>query len=74
MIQEWEGNLSLFSFWLDTENVVMKREQTKIKKKDFMEAKNIVTEWKFILEIIKENWISDFEHNLTKIFSAYKEK
>lgn len=39
-----------------------------------METKNIVTEWKFILEIIKENWISDVEYNLGKIFSEYKEK
>lgn len=50
----------------------MRREQTKIK--DFMVTKNTAAEWKFILEIIKENWISDVEHSLRKIFSEYKEK
>lgn len=37
----------------------MRREQTKIK--DFMVTKNIAAEQKFILEIIKENCISDVE-------------
>lgn len=70
VIQEREGNFScLFFSWVQ-EDVAMRREQTKIK--DFMEAKNIAAEWKFILEIIKKNWISDVEHNVRKMFANIK--
>lgn len=72
MIQEREENITLFIFFgYMEEDVAIRREKTKIKK--FYGNQKTVVEWKFILEIIKENWVSN-ENNLRKTLSEYKEK